>query len=119
MTALGVLRSQIPVGVIVLVAVVLPMAACASAGSGPEARNAAAARTACTTVGRALGGPPEGKAARFRQVERLKDSGYLALDSAVHKLAQGLVANDVSQVNQAIPHVQSACVALGIWQSYH
>ena len=118
MPACRVLRSQIPVGVIAVVAVVLPMTACAS-GSQPGARNDAAARTACTTVGRALGGPPEGKAARLRQVERLKDTGFPALDSAVHKLVQGLVASDTDQVNQAIPEVQRACVALGMWQSYH
>ena len=101
------------VGAVAIGALALTTSNCSS---GPSA----AARSLCAQVGRVLGAPP-GRSVDFTMpaIAVIGSTGDSRLDVGARHLAAAIHRQSAQAVSKADSEIQTACVQLGIWQTYH
>jgi hypothetical protein len=91
--------------------------ASSSCSSGPSE----AARTLCTLVGQELGAPPNSSVAfsTMPLITDAKSTGDSLLDVGARHLAAAINQRSAQAMSRADSEIQTECVRLGIWQTYH
>jgi hypothetical protein len=100
------------VGVVLVGVLALTSSGC----SGPSE----AARTLCTLVGQVLGAPPNSSVAiTLPLLVTAESTGDSRLDVAARHLVAAMNRRSTQAISRADSEIQTACVRLGIWQTYH